>query len=157
MNVGRMASDTIMAAAKAKVFVKASGRNNRPSAPTILNTGRKLTIVVAAAVMTALPTSRVALKTISKRFSSGEARSKCLRIFSQIIMPIATMAPIPITIPDKETIFASIWNTFIPMNVSRTARGSTIEITKELLKCITHNNITIIVTKISSSKAESKV
>ena len=48
---------TITDAARANVLVKASGLNSFPSAPIIVNTGRKLTIVVETAVSTALPTS----------------------------------------------------------------------------------------------------
>ncbi len=48
-------------AVNAAVFVKASGRNNLPSAPTIVNTGIKLMIVVSTAVTIAPETSAVAL------------------------------------------------------------------------------------------------
>ena len=47
-------------ASRAKVFVNARGLNSFPSAPVMVNTGRKLTTVVATAVSTALPTSEAA-------------------------------------------------------------------------------------------------
>ena len=47
----------------AKVFVNASGLKSFPSAPVIVNIGRKLTMVVEIPVKTAPPTSRVARKT----------------------------------------------------------------------------------------------
>ena len=44
----------------ANVFVNASGLNILPSAASMVNTGRKLTMVVATAVTTADATSTVA-------------------------------------------------------------------------------------------------
>jgi len=52
---------TIIEAVRAMVFVKASGRNNFPSAPIMANTGRKLTMVVKTAVRMAPDTSALAL------------------------------------------------------------------------------------------------
>ena len=46
MRKSAMTSEAVNAA----VFVNASGRNNLPSAPTIVNTGIKLMIVVSTAV-----------------------------------------------------------------------------------------------------------
>ena len=51
-------------AINAKVFVKAKGLNNFPSAPIIVKTGIKLIIVVSTAVIIAPDTSVVALYTI---------------------------------------------------------------------------------------------
>ena len=48
-------------AESAIVLVNARGRNNLPSAPTIVNTGMKLMIVVNTAVSIAPDTSAVAL------------------------------------------------------------------------------------------------
>ena len=50
-----------MDAVNAMVLVNANGRNNFPSAPTIVNTGIKLMIVVSTAVRMAPETSAVAL------------------------------------------------------------------------------------------------
>ena len=55
-----MVRATTMEASRAKVFVYANGLNSFPSAPSMANTGMKLMIVVATAVITALPTSAVA-------------------------------------------------------------------------------------------------
>ena len=60
-NGGIKNSATIIEAVSAIVLVKASGRNNFPSAPTIVNTGIKLIMVVKTAVMIAPETSVVAL------------------------------------------------------------------------------------------------
>ena len=49
------------AAINAKVFVNASGLNNFPSAPIIVNTGTKLIMVVITAVTMAPDSSVVAL------------------------------------------------------------------------------------------------
>ena len=51
---------TITEDMSANVFVKASGLKSLPSAPVIVNTGRKLITVVDTAVRTAEPTSLVA-------------------------------------------------------------------------------------------------
>ena len=56
-----MINATIKAATKANVFVKASGLNSFPSAASMVNTGTKLTIVVATAVTIAELTSAAAL------------------------------------------------------------------------------------------------
>ncbi len=52
-----MARATITDAMRANVFVKARGLKSLPSAPVIVKTGRKLTMVVETAVSTAEPTS----------------------------------------------------------------------------------------------------
>src|SRR5690606_25339848 len=57
---GMIVSATMRDAISAKVLVYASGVKSLPSAPTIVNTGRKPTMVVDTAATTALPTSLVA-------------------------------------------------------------------------------------------------
>ena len=59
---GIRVSATTIEAINAKVLVNASGLKSLPSGPSIAKTGRKLTMVVATAVSTAPPTSRVASK-----------------------------------------------------------------------------------------------
>ena len=54
-------SPIIKAEIIAKVFVKASGLNNFPSAACMANTGKKLIIVVVKAVITADATSVTAV------------------------------------------------------------------------------------------------
>ena len=71
---GMTRTATMTEAINAYVFVNANGRKSFPSAPIIVNTGRKLTTVVATAVTTAPPTSRVARNTVSKDRSPGGAR-----------------------------------------------------------------------------------
>ena len=54
---GMIVSATRIDAISAKVLVKARGLNRRPASPVMLNTGRKLTTVVATEVATAEATS----------------------------------------------------------------------------------------------------
>ena len=59
--LGKINNATINEATKANVFVYAKGPNNFPSAASIVNTGKKLTTVVATAVTIAELTSAAAL------------------------------------------------------------------------------------------------
>ena len=152
-----MVKAIIMAEINAKVFVKARGLNSFPSGPSIANTGRKPITVVDTAVKTAPPTSFVATKTLSNKLSLLFGSDICLIMFSTITIPISTSVPMAMAIPDRETIFASTLNTFIAIKVIITARGRRPEIKSELLKCITIRRTTIMVTKISSVKADFKV
>ena len=61
MKVGRRKSATSTAAKSANDLVKASGRNNLPSAASMVKTGMKLMMVVLTAVRMAEPTSAEAL------------------------------------------------------------------------------------------------
>ena len=58
--VGMITSPMTSAASIVKDLVNASGLNNFPSAASMANTGRKLTMVVVSAVITAPATSIVA-------------------------------------------------------------------------------------------------
>ena len=70
-------------AMRAKVLVYARGLKSLPSAPIMVNTGRKLTTVVATAVSTAPPTSLAARCTTSRasrpcsRLPGPPAASRC--------------------------------------------------------------------------------
>ena len=59
--VGKINSETIKAANKAKDLVNANGPNNLPSAACMVNTGIKLTMVVETAVRIAVDTSEAPL------------------------------------------------------------------------------------------------
>ena len=148
-----MVSATITDAAKANVLVNASGRNSLPSAPIIVNTGRKLTIVVATAVSTAPPTSLDARWITSSRFSSGRASSRCFKMFSQRMMPMSTIVPMAMAMPERATMLASTPNVFMAMKHINTASGNSALISSELRRCITETRITMIVTRISSTSA----
>ena len=65
---GTTISPRISEATSANDLVKAKGRNSFPSAASIAKTGRKLTIVVARAVIMAEPTSTEAVYITSNIF-----------------------------------------------------------------------------------------
>lgn len=150
---GIIVKATITEAIRAKVLVNARGLKSLPSAPVIVKTGKKLTMVVETAVRTAPPTSLAALKTTSSLLSSGAASSRCFRIFSQMIIPISTIVPMAIAMPDSATIFASTPKVFIAIKHIRTAKGSRPLMRIELLRCTTKTMTTMIVTRISSVRA----
>ena len=142
-------------ATNANVLVYANGLKSFPSAPIMENTGRKLITVVETAVMTAPLTSETAfnIKSLVLPFSF----SRCRRIFSVTTIPISTIVPIAMAIPDKATIFASTLNNFIPIKTNSTVSGSMAEMSKEDRKCINIIRITIMVIRISSRKASFNV
>ncbi len=144
---------TMTDAIRAKVLVKASGLKSLPSGPIMAKTGKKLTTVVATAVRTALPTSLDARKINSRRFSSGPASSRCFRIFSQITMPISTMVPMAMAIPERATMLASTPKSFMAMKHISTASGKSPEMRMELRRCATIKSTTMMVTRISSNNA----
>ena len=134
-------------------MVNASGWNNFPSAPVIVNTGKNEITVVEIAVKIAPLTSELARKMIAVAESFSFARSKCLRIFSVNTIPISTIVPMAIAIPESATIFASTPNQRIPKNAKRTAIGRRSAIKIAERKCITIIKTTMIVIKISSISA----
>ena len=147
----------MMDATRANVLVYASGLKSLPSAPIMANTGKKLTTVVSTAVKTAPPTSLAARWTTSNDDSSGEARSKCRRMFSHTTMPISTIVPMAMAMPDSATMLACTPNSFMPTKHNRTVRGS-MPLTNALLRrCITITSTTMIVTSISSQMASLSV
>ena len=148
---------TIMDAVKAMVFVKANGRNNFPSAPTMVNTGIKLMMVVSTAVKMAPETSEVALYTTSFVDRSLSFSSMCRIIFSERITPTSTMVPMAMAIPESATILASTPNSFMEMNTINTATGNRPEIRIEALRLNTMTTITKMVIRISRVSASFKV
>ena len=124
----------------------------------MVKTGKKLTTVVATAVKTAPPISEVALRITPKvvliPFSIlCLASSRCFNIFSETIIPISTMVPMAMAIPDRATILASTPKSFIPTKTIRTVKGSRLVIRKEDFRCINMTKITMMVIKISSRSA----
>ncbi len=148
-------------ASRAKVLVKASGLNSLPSAACMANTGRKLTMVVARAVIIAEPTSTEASYTISSKrlplapWFSGISRWRTM--FSVNTMPTSTITPIAMAIPERATMLASTPNWRITIKVISTPTGSRLEIMIEARMFITSTNTTRILMSISCSRANSRV
>ena len=63
-------------------------------------------------------------------------------MFSQMITPMSTIAPIAIAMPDSATMLAATPNVFIAMKHIRTASGSRALMSSELRRCITITSIT---------------
>ena len=136
-------------AKRAKVFVNASGLNNFPSGPVIKKTGRKLIMVEATADTIALPTSAAARWITSARGISAGSSSRCRSMFSHITMPISTIVPTAMAMPDRDTMLASTLKIFIVMKQPRTASGIT-ELMRILLRrCINIMMTTMAVTRTS--------
>ncbi len=70
-----------------------------------------------------------------------------------MMMPISTIVPIAMAMPERATMFASTPKSFIAMKHISTASGSTAEIKIELRRCMTITITTMIVTRISSTSA----
>ena len=159
--VGRTTIPRIKAAISAKVFVKARGWNSFPSCACIAKTGRKLTIVVEIEVTTAALTSVVASYITFISFFPliplFSGISRCLRIFSTSTMPISTITPIAIAIPDKATMFASTPLNLIRMNVIRTPIGSSPATISDALRFITRIIMTMMLIRISCDNADPRV
>ena len=69
------------------------------------------------------------------------------------MMPISTIVPMAIAMPESATIFASTPIVFIAIKHINTARGKRPLISMEILKFITKTSTTMMVTKISSTSA----
>ncbi len=146
-----------MAPTSTKVLVNASGTNILPSAPLMVNTGRKLTIVVLIAARIAEPTSRVARNTTSMRASAGAACLRCRSTFSVTITLMSTIVPMAIAIPASATILASTPTSFMRMKPIRTASGSVRLMTSAVRRCHTMRITTSRVTSNCWDKASPRV
>ena len=124
--------DTSNAEIRARVLVHARGLKSFPSAASMVNTGRKLMTVVERAVRTAWLTSLVALRMIWVREVFGEASCRCLRMFSQTTIPMSTMVPMAMAIPERATTLAPISSHFMAPKHIKTAKGRSPEIRIEL-------------------------
>jgi hypothetical protein len=152
-NGGRIASVMTKDEMRANVFVNARGLKSLPSAPSKVNTGKKLMTVVEMAVNMALLTSDAAVYTISKLLFPYFSFSKCLKIFSVRMIPISTIVPMAIAIPERATTLASTPKYFIAINADNTVRGRRPEIMIAELIFINISSTTIMVISISSVKA----
>ncbi len=71
-------------------------------------------------------------------------------MFSLSTIPMSTIVPIAIAMPDSATTFASTRKSFMKMKVNSTAIGKSAEISTEERRCINMKSTTMIVTRISS-------
>ena len=142
---------------RAKVLVIASGRNILPSAPIMKKTGRKPTTVVATAVSTAEPTSLAARWTTSNLGASGGAILRWRRMFSQMTIPMSTIVPMAMAMPDRATMLASTPKSFIATKHISTANGSIAPISTLERRWIIMTMTTTSVTSISWTRASLSV
>ena len=78
-------------------------------------------------------------------------------MFSERTTPISTMVPMAMAMPERATIFASTAKILMAMKHISTARGSSPEMSAALRKWATITRMTATVTRISSSRALSRV
>ena len=121
------------------------------------NTGRKPTMVVDTAVSTAPPTSDAPSKTTRVMGASSVAASSFCRMLSQMMMPMSTMVPMAMAMPDRATILASTPKRFMAMKHIITAMGSSAEMRTELRRCMTSTRTTMTVTRICCHRASPRV
>ncbi len=69
------------------------------------------------------------------------------------MIPISTMTPIAIAIPESALRLASTPKAFIIMKVMSTAKGRTREMRAELIRLVTMTITTMIATRVSSERA----
>ena len=116
-------------------------------------TGKKLTTVVAKAVIIAEATSVVASYITCINFlpftPSFSGISRCLIIFSVNTIPTSTITPMAIAIPERATILASTSKNFINIKVIKTPIGSKLEINIEALRFNTKTRTTSMLINIS--------
>ena len=145
----------------AKVLVNASGLNSFPSASCMANTGRKLTMVVASAVIMAEATSVLALYITVRRFLPPaplfSGISKCRTMFSVNTIPTSTITPMAMAIPERATILASTPNCRMVIKVISTPMGNRLEINRDARKLSTRMITTIMLMRISCESADSSV
>ncbi len=101
ISAGTSVTDSSAAAAIAKVLVKASGPNSRPSWASSVKIGRNDTVMISRLKNSAGPTSLAASISISMRGLPGGARSRCLWAFSIMTMAASIMAPMAMAMPPR--------------------------------------------------------
>jgi hypothetical protein len=84
ISTGTRVTDSSAAPAMAKVLVKASGENSRPSWPSSANTGRKDTVMISSEKNSAGPTSLQA-STIAARAAAGRALGQALDVLVRVL------------------------------------------------------------------------
>ena len=105
ISAGTSVTDSSAAAAMAKVLVKASGLNSRPSCASSVKIGRNETVMISRQKNSAGPTSLAASIRISLRGLSGGARSRCLWAFSIMTMAASIIAPMAMAMPPRLMMF----------------------------------------------------
>ena len=154
ISTGTRVTDSSAAPAMAKVLVKASGENSRPSWPSSANTGRKDTVMISSEKNSAGPTSLQASTIAAARcgwVAPSGRRSMCLCAFSIITIAASTIAPIAIAIPPRLMMFEPRPSERMAMKANRMPSGSVMMATSALRTCsrkITHTAATI---RLSSS------
>ena len=108
----------------AKVLVKASGPNRRPSCDSSVKIGRNDTVMTSRLKNSDGPTSLAASIRISIRGLSGGARSRCLWAFSIITMAASIMAPTAIAMPPRLMMLEPSPRSFMAAKLIRMPTGS---------------------------------
>ncbi|GJE69577.1 hypothetical protein CHKEEEPN_1105 [Methylorubrum podarium] len=124
IRAGTRVTDRSAAAAIAKVLVKASGPNSRPSWLSRVKIGRKLTVITRREKNSDGPTSAAASTRISTRGLPGGARSRCLWAFSIMTMAASIMAPTAMAMPPRLMMLAPIPRRCMAPNAIRMPTGS---------------------------------
>ena len=122
INTGTTVTDRKAAAAIAKVLVRASGRNSRPSCAWSENTGMNDSVMISSDTKSAGPTSRALAATSSQRGRSGSC-SMCLWRFSIITIAASIMAPMAMAIPPSDMILALTPMNLVAARAMRMPRG----------------------------------
>ena len=135
IRAGTSVTDRIAAAAIAKVLVKASGLNSRPSCASMVKIGRNDTVMISRLKNSAGPTSLAASISTSMRGLSGGARSRCLCAFSIMTMAASIMAPMAMAMPPRLMMLEPIPSAFMAANAIRMPTGSIRMATSALRTC----------------------
>ena len=177
IKAGTSVTARIAAEAIAKVFVKASGRNIRPSTCSSVNTGRKLTVTMRSEKNRLGPTSLAAWMMADCRVSIGgspslsatsfppfslspilpfslspiPSRSKCLCAFSTMTRLASTMTPMAMAIPPSDMMLALMPSSFMMRSEARMPTGTVTRATKAL-RTWRRKTITMRATTSSSSQ-----
>ncbi len=152
ISAGTSVTDSSADAAMAKVLVKASGPNMRPSCDSSVKIGRKETVMTSRLKNSAGPTWLAASIRISTRGLSGGARSRCLWAFSIITMAASIMAPTAMAMPPRLMMLEPSPIAFIAANAISMPTGSIRMATSALRRCsrnTTQTSATMMLSSIS--------
>ena len=151
ISAGTRVTDRIAAAAMAKVLVKASGPNSRPSWLSRVKIGRNETVMMRSEKNSDGPTSDAASTRISTRGLPGGARSRCLWAFSIMTMAASIMAPTAMAMPPRLMMLAPSPSARMPTNAIRMPTGSIRMATSALRTCSRNTMQTSETTTLSST------
>ena len=157
IRAGTSVTERSAAAAMAKVLVKASGPNSRPSWLSRVKIGRKLTVMTRSEKNRDGPTSAAASTRTSTRGLPGGARSRCLWAFSIITMAASTMAPTAMAMPPRLMMLAPIPSALMPAKAIRMPTGSIRMATSALRTCSRNTMQTRETTMLSSTSVWRRV